>query len=242
MPASAIDEEVAFYIRKQVYQYLKVQLEPLDFDDDVEPVELTAPEVDSLFGHLHLATRDRAAARERLDAAVSASPESVDAHLGLALLAIEEDRSDVAVTELETAMAGGTDNPFASHLLASEILSTHPSELAADERAHVRSLLATTLNADPTHKDSARLYGFTSLFDDEQLNNGIQVVNRALGVHRGDSNLLLILAQLFTAKGQLEDGKSIFEALSKRQLDPSTAKFVRQQLAYIESKLKTETR
>ncbi len=105
--------------------------------------------------------------------------------------------------------------------------------MPAQDREQALALLATVVESSPDHTDAARLFGYLCLFAEARLEEGLDVVETALGKRRGNSNLLLILAQLFAKKGRVADAISIYEALLKRQLEPNTVAFIRRQLDFL---------
>jgi cytochrome c-type biogenesis protein CcmH/NrfG len=158
----------------------------------------------------------------------------------MGFLSVVENDSTSAASFLEKALSRGATNPMAHFYYARALLETHPngSEIPEPVRASALSALQKTLQADPTHAESARLFGFLRLFDGDP-QEGVDVVKKALDANGGNPYLLFVLGQLYGRQENYSAARAIYENLLSRKLSPELNADVRRQLDWVVAKAGT---
>ncbi len=239
MPVGEIEAAVSTYIRKNIYQYWKVELPPLETARELRFTAL-APEVaEARLGELLIAVGRLEEARARLSAAVEAAPDLPDAYEGLGFLSVMENDPEDALTFLERAVAKGATNPMAHYQYARILLDQNRGgEIPEPVRARALASLEKTLEADSSHADAARLFGFLRLFDGSA-QEGIDVVKKALEANPANPYLLFILGQLYGRQENYSAARAVYENLLSRKLDAPFVADVRRQLDWVVAKMGT---
>jgi tetratricopeptide (TPR) repeat protein len=238
-PLPEIEAAVALYIRKSISLYMKVPLAPLDMDRDFGTTVLSAPLVDAALGELLIAMGRLDDARTRLGAAAEADPDLAAAYEGLGFLSAIQGQSDEERSFLERAVTRSSVDPMVHFHYAQSLLAPYGGtvqEIPEEVRSTAKASLRRTLEVSPAHVDAARLYGFLCLFGDGELQEGVDVVGKALEAHRGNTYLLFILGQLYARQGNYGPAHTIFENLLKRKIGPELVAQVRHQLDWVVSK------
>jgi tetratricopeptide (TPR) repeat protein len=238
-PLAQIESAVDVYIRKSISLYMKIPLAPLDVERDFDTTVLSPGAADAQLGELLIAMGRFDDARTRLGAAAEAEPDGAAAYEGLGFLSSFEGNGDEARAFLEKAVAKGSDDPMVHMHYAQALLAPYTGsvkEIPDPIRTAAKSSLRRTLDASPTHVDAARLYGFLCLFAADDLQDGVDVVGKALEAHYGQTQLLFILGQLYARGGNYAAARTIFENLLARKISPELVAQVRMQLDWVVSK------
>jgi tetratricopeptide (TPR) repeat protein len=237
-----MDEAVSFYIRRRLYQYLKVALQPLDMEKDFALSVLPAAAAEVRLGELQVAVRRFDEARVRLEASVRAEPNLAEGHAGLGFLAWVSGEPKRAGQHFQQAIQKGSVDPMVHYhharVLLRDYLEGTQETIPDPVRDEALKSLARTLEASPEHADAARLYGFLCLFDRARLQQGVSVVESSLKAHPGHTTLLFILGQLYERGGAEAAARTIFQKLLERKLEPSLLSDVRRRLEAIESRVR----
>jgi tetratricopeptide (TPR) repeat protein len=233
MPVSEIEAAVSTYIRKSIYQYWKVELPPLEAGRKFQFTELPAEVAEARLGELLIAVGRRDEARARLSAAVEAAPDAPHAYEGLGVLSLVEGNQEQALSFLERAVARGSSSPVVHYQYANALLDQNRGkEIPEAVRATASTSLSRTLEADPSHPDAARLFGFLRLFDGST-QDGVAVVKKALETHPDNPYLWFVLGQLYAKQENYSASRAIYEDLLERKLDAAFVADVRRQLDWV---------
>jgi tetratricopeptide (TPR) repeat protein len=237
-PVSEIDAEVSTYIRKNIYQFWKVNLPPLETERSFLFTELSPEVADARLGRLLIGVRRYDDARARLSASVEAAPDLPDAYEALGLLARTEGKSEESLSFLERAVDRGSTDPGVHFYFASALLdaSSGSGEIPEPVRAKALASISKTLAADPSHADAARLFGFLCLFDGNH-QEGVGVVKKALDTNPGNPYLWFVLGQLYGKQENYSASRAIYEDLIARKLDPAFIAQIRRQLDWVVAKM-----
>ena len=221
MPVSEIEAAVSVYIRKNIYQYWKVELPPLGTERDVQFTELPADVAEARLGELLIAVGRFDDARARLSAAVEAAPDLPDAYEGLGFLSLVEGNTEEALSFLERAVAKGSSNPIVHYHYANFLLDQNAGgEIPEPVRARALASLSRTLEAYPSHSDAARLFGFLHLYGGSA-QDGVDAVRKAQVTNPENPYLWFILGQLYARQENYSAARAIYEDLLSKKLDPS---------------------
>lgn len=241
MPLGEIEAAVSIYIRKNLSLYWKIDLEPLEGKRAFQLEVLPRAAADARLGELLIAVGRFDEARARLEASVEAAPDLSDAYEGLGFLAGIQGDSKSALAFLEKAVSKGTESPMVHYHYARNLLDQYrgpASEIPEPVRVSALSSLQKTLEADASHADAARLFGFLRLFDGSA-QEGVDVVRKALDANPENPYLLFILGQLYARQENYSAARAVFEHLVSRKLDSGMNADVRRQLDWVVSKMGT---
>ncbi|HJS75056.1 MAG TPA: hypothetical protein VJ921_12270, partial [Vicinamibacteria bacterium] len=155
----------------------------------------------------------------------------------LGLLSLVEGKSEDGLSFLERAVDKGSSNPVVHYHYARALLDANPKagEIPEPVRAKASASLLKTLEADPSHAEAARLFGFLRLFDGSA-QEGVDVVKKALEGSPENFYLWFVLGQLYGRQENYSASRAIYEDLMTRKLDPGFVAEVRRQLDWVVAK------
>lgn len=243
MTLDAIDSDVALYIRKRIAQYIKVDLPPLELDDDFSITKFDGVAADAHLGQMFMAARYDAEAESSLSRSIEADPDQAIAYEAFAGLRERQDRTAESLALFERAIRNGSTNPFV-HLrygqLAVRSKGDDASAMTADVTAPIMESMRVVIRAAPELTEASRLFGFVSLFSTETLEEGESVVKRALEREPENASLEFILGQLYAKKGSYAAARVILKRILDRELAPAFTASVRRQFDFADAKVKYE--
>ncbi len=120
-----LDRDVAYYIRKSIALYLKVDLPSLEMDKDFRITKLDDVAAEAHEGQLFMAMRYYDEAETSLASSIEANPDQVTAYEAMANLRDRQGKSAEASSFLERAIRNGSTNPYVHLRHAQLFVSSH---------------------------------------------------------------------------------------------------------------------
>lgn len=227
-PIETFEKDFKAYIQSSKYVATAVSFEKkLEFDSQMQAAPLTEAEAQAYLGDLLLHTTRFNDAENYLQQALTLSPELSSAAASLGLLRVRQHRLGDAREYLARAVAGNSQNYLAHYYYALalsglsideyKIVDTYPPDVAAT----MRSELKKTIALKPEFAESYGLLGFVNVVRNEELDETIELLKRALNLARGNHRIVFVLAQLYLRKGRFADARELLEPIANKSPDPN---------------------
>jgi tetratricopeptide (TPR) repeat protein len=156
---------------------------------------------------------------EYLNQALKLDPNQPRALLAAGRLATMSGRPADAVPFLERAAAADPQNGYARYYYAEALMrqsqAEDPRSLTPEGIAKLRSNLNAAIKLEPSLTEAYRLYAYLSLLDRQQQPESIELLKRAILANPTNHELRFSLAQSYLGIGEIENAKTLFQALAK---------------------------
>src|SRR5712671_4181003 len=223
----AFEKDFKSYVQGAKYMATAVRFEKkLDFDSEMQSAPVTEGEAQAYLGDLLLHTRRYNDAESHLQQALTLSPELPMAEASFGMLRVRQGRLPDARQYLEKAVTGNSQNYLTHFYYAyalsglsfegSQIVNSYAPEDAAIMRAELRKAIALK----PDFPESYALLGFINVVRNEEVDETIALLKRALTMSRSNQRVLFMLAQLYMRKENFADARQLLEPLARNSPDP----------------------
>jgi tetratricopeptide (TPR) repeat protein len=175
---------------------------------------------------LLLHTRRYNDAESHLQQALALSPDLPMAEASFGMLRVRQGRLADARQYLEKAVAGNSQNYLAHFYYAyalsglsfegMQVVHSYSSEVAASMRAELRKVLA--LKSD--FAEAYAMLGFINVVRNEEIDETIALLKRALTMSRSNQRVIFMLAQLYMRKENFSEARQLLEPLARNSPDP----------------------
>jgi tetratricopeptide (TPR) repeat protein len=242
----AFEKDFKSYVQGGKYMATSVTFEKkLDFDAQMQSAPVTEGEAQAYLGDLLLHTRRFNDAESHLQQALTLNPQLSMAQASFGMLRVRQGRLADARQYLEKAVAGNSPNYLAHFYYAyalsglsfegSQIVNSYAPEDAAIMRAELRKAIALK----PDFPESYALLGFINVVRNEEVDETIALLKRALTMSRSNQRVFFMLAQLYMRKENFTEARQLLEPLARNSPNPE----LRQQAqALLEGIKRTEER
>jgi tetratricopeptide (TPR) repeat protein len=227
--AGKLDFELADYVRLADYPESAETFErPLDFDSQLQPRPLTEAEGLACLGDLLLRTERADEAEDYLRRALELDQGLAAARVSLGALRAKQGRLAEARDELQRAAAADPQNYLAHYHLAdalnragtgsdSDKISAQDFERQTDL---IRAELREAIEIAPSFLESYRLLASVEMERGDRPEEAADILRRASALAPRRLDLLLLLAQARSLKGEFEEARRIVEQVERRGGDP----------------------
>lgn len=148
------------------------------------------------------------------------------AEASFGMLRVRQGRLDDARQHLEKAVAANTQNYLAHFYYAyalsglsfegSQVINSYSPEMAATMRAELRKAIA--IKSD--FGEGYALLGFINIVGNEEIDETIELLKRALTMSRSNQRVLFMLAQLYMRKENFAEARQLLEPMARNSPDP----------------------
>src|SRR5882762_7642776 len=223
----AFEKDFRTYVQGAKYMATAVTFEKkLDFDSQMQSAPVTEGEAEAYLGDLLLHTRRLNDAESHLQQALTLSPELPMAEASFGMLRVRQGRLADARQFLEKAVAGNSQNYLAHFYYAyalsglsfegMQVVHSYSPEAAATMRAELRKAIALK----PDFAESYAMLGFINVVRNEEIDETIALLKRALTMSRSNQRVIFMLAQLYMRKENFADARQLVEPLARTSPDP----------------------
>lgn len=232
--------ELKDYIQRSSYRIQVVKFEKkLEFEAEMKTVPIAEAEALAYLGDLlyHLRRPDEATAKLKEALSLDASLPMANASLGMVLL--EQKRISEAKEHLRRAVAESSSNYLAhyyhAYALSRESMTEgQPVYGFPDEAVRtMRAELHKAIELKPDFPESYHLLAFVNLVTNEQIDESIAMIKRAVALSPGSEEFLFVLAQLYMRKENFVEAVKVIRPLAATGADPNIRAGARAFLASI---------
>jgi tetratricopeptide (TPR) repeat protein len=223
----AFEKDFKSYVQGAKYMATAVRFEKkLDFESEMQSAPVTEGEAQAYLGDLLLHTRRYNDAESHLQQALALSPDLPMAEASFGMLRVRQGRLADARQYLEKAVAGNSQNYLAHFYYAyalsglsfegMQVVHSYSSEVASSMRAELRKVLA--LKSD--FAEAYAMLGFINVVRNEEIDETIALLKRALTMSRSNQRVIFMLAQLYMRKENFSEARQLLEPLARNSPDP----------------------
>lgn len=198
----------------------------LEFDSEMQAAPVSEAEAQAYLGDLLLHTHRLSDAEARLQQAIAMEPGLAMAHASLGMLRMHQGRFDQARQSLERAVAANAPNYLVHYYYALALSQLAPGEqrlitsYPPDDVTKMRAELKRAIELNPDFPESYHLLAFVNLVTNEQIDESIAMLKKALSVSPGKQEYSFVLAQLYMHKRDFKAAREILEPLARNGSDP----------------------
>jgi tetratricopeptide (TPR) repeat protein len=219
----AMEKELSDYVRRTSFPVQRASLGRTGYGA-TEVQALSEAEADCYLGDLLLHLGREADAEKYFVQALSLDPNLVAAHAALGMLRVRQGRIAEAGRHLQRA-ASQSDNHLV-HFYYAYVLSRQGMDnegrvetYSAETIRLMRLHLNTSIKLNPNFPESYHLLAFVNLVANEQLEQSIDLVKRAMALQPQRQDFKLVLAQIYLKQGNEEAARRILESLARQSDD-----------------------
>ncbi len=211
------------------------------FDSEMTVEPLSEAGANAYLGDLLYHSNQYVDAEVYLQKSISLDPNESLANNTLGLVRLNERKFDEARKHLEKAIAGNRRNHYAyynyAYVLSRESVDEfgrvtgYPPETAKI----MRKSLIEAININPNFTESYRLLAFINLVNNEELDQAINYLNKALSIQPGNLEYSLTIAQIYLQQEKFDEAEKIGLKLSRSAVDEKTRAEVQGLLSSVQS-------
>lgn len=222
-----MEKELKKYVSQNSYKYqIFTFKEKLVFDNQMQVSTMSEAETNAYLGDLLAHTRRGDDAEPYLKKTLELDPNSSMANNSMGMVKMRQRKFDEAKSYLEKAISGDSKNHLAYYnyafLLSREghdefgFVSSFPKEKAVQ----MREALSKSIAINPAYTESYELLAFVNLVNNEQLDESVQLLKKALKYQPGDQQIILRIAEILSRQEKFDDAKYLAEKISNSTSEP----------------------
>ncbi len=199
----------------------------LVFEGEMTTVPLSEAEANAYLGDLLYHTHEFENAETYLQKAIALDANSSLANTSLGLVKMRQRKFDEAKKYLEKAIAGDQKNHFAyynyAYILSREGMDEfgYVSKYPPEAMKKMRDSLQKAIAINPNFTESYHLLGFINLVNNENLDESLVFLKKALQLQPGNQEYAFIIAQIYMRQEKYAEAKELAEKLAKTADEPS---------------------
>ena len=224
---ASMEKELREYVRKNSYTVLFYKAEKkMVYDDVLKSQPMTEARAKAHLGDL-LYHADRLPESEKhLTESLAAEPDSVMANTAFGLVKMRQNKFDEAKKYIEKAVATDSKNHLAfyqyAYILSREGMdeSNFISGYSNETYEKMRASLQKSMTLKPDFPENYRLLAFINMVRNENLDEAILAMKKALEYAPGNQSYQLNLADLYVRQNEFDKAFSIIENVAKTADEP----------------------
>ncbi|MEP6849841.1 MAG: tetratricopeptide repeat protein [Acidobacteriota bacterium] len=227
MTLADMEKVLRKYVEQSSYQYTNISFKnKLTFDGEMQATPLDEAGSNAYLGDLLYHVNRADDAESYLTTAVKLQPNMSMANTTLGMVKVRQRKFDDAKTYLAKAMAGDQKNHMAyyqyAYLLSREgrdefgYVRSFPPETAAK----MRDALKRSIALKPDFAESYELFAFVNLVNDEQLDESIAMLKKALQYQPGNQKYAMRIAEILAHQAKYDDASALATKLASTTDDP----------------------
>jgi tetratricopeptide (TPR) repeat protein len=215
-----MESELREYVKQDRHRMMQRTFErKLNPDNELQTKRITDAEANAYLGDL-LLHGNRAEAEGYLLKALELDPKLAMAHASLGMLRFRQGRQQEARESLERAVAANSQN-YLIHYYYAYVLGKPPKDdiqanyaYPAKLAALIRSELKKAIALRPDFPESYNLLAFINLVTNTDLDESIEMLNRALASSPGRVDFMYMLGQLYMNKDKYQTARPLLETVA----------------------------
>ncbi len=223
------EKEFKAYIASRTYMGTAITFDDkLDFDTEMQSAPLTEAEAQAYLGDLLLHTHRLSEAEARLQQALALNPDLPMAQASLGVLRTYQGKTEEARQYLQKAAAANSQNYLIHFYYALalggmkmsgfQMMTDFPATTAESMRAELKK----AIELKPDFPESYALLALVNIVRDEQVDESIDLLKRALTVSRANQQVLFLLAQLYMRKQDYAAARQLLQPIASNSPDQET--------------------
>lgn len=227
MSYAQMEKELRKYVEQNSYKYSITTLKnKLNFDADMQTTPLSEADSNAYLGDLLYHTNRADDAEAYLQKAVQLKPDSSMANTSFGMVKIRQRKFDEAKKYLEKAISEDQKNHLAFYNYAFLLSREDRDEFGYvrsfdDEKAaKMRELLKKAIAINPTFTESYELYAFVGMVNNENLDEAVAFMRKALNVQPGNQRYALRLAEIYIRQDKFKEATAIADKIAKTADEP----------------------
>ncbi len=221
VPYETMEKDLRNYVKQDRYNIVKGHFErKIELDTTTEATTLTEAEAQAYLGDLLLHS-NRKDAYTYLEKALKLDPNLAMAHASLGMLYFREGKVKEAHESLERAVAANSQNYLAHYYYAFTLSHAGPDEkpslggYSPEVAAKIREHLQKAITLRPDFPESYNLLAYVSLVTGQGIDESITQLKQVMKSSPGRHNLIYMLGQLYTRKGDYKAARELLEQVVK---------------------------
>lgn len=239
MSVEQMENELYEYLRKTSFIALLLTFKnKLVFDTEITSKPITEADSQAYLGDLLAHTNSPFADKYFLKA-IELEPNHAMAQVSLGMFYARQERLTEAKKFLEKAIATDSKNYLAYYYYAKaisfeKIIGGYVQKpFSPDELKTMRGALKKAIDLSPTFPDSYRFLAFINLNAQEEIDESIELLKRALTFSPGKQELNFMLAQCYMAKQDFKLAKELAEPIARSAPNENIKTHAQMMLDYI---------
>ena len=227
MDFRTLENELKQYVKQSSYRISVATFEKkLEFDAEMQSTPISEAEGQAYLGDLLYHIRRYDTAVVKLREALALDPNLSMAHASLGMAYMEQKKFDDAKVHLGKALEGDSKNYLAHYYHALVLSREHMDEYDRvdnypEETAKVmRTRLNRAIELNPDFAESYKLLAFINLVADENLDESLTLINKAIALSPGSEEYIFILAQIYLRQRNFVAARNSVERLAASASDP----------------------
>jgi len=227
MTYAQMEKELKKYVEQNTYKYSLVSFKnKLIFDSEMQSTPMSEAASNTYLGDLLYHTNRADDAEPYLQKAVALEPASSMANTTLGMVKMHQRKYDEAKKYLEKAVFGGQNNHLAlyryAYLLSRENRDEfgYVASFPAEKSAKMRELLKKAIAINPSFTESYELLAFVNLVNNEQLDEAVGYLQKALKYQPGNQTYAVRIAEIYLRQQKFAEAALIAEKIAKTADEP----------------------
>ncbi|MGI8638921.1 MAG: tetratricopeptide repeat protein [Pyrinomonadaceae bacterium] len=227
MSYAQMEKELNKYVGQNSYKYSVITFKnKLVFDAEMQVSPLSEAESNAYLGDLLYHTNRAADAEPYLQQAVALKPDSSMANTTFGMVKLRQRKYDEAKNYLEKAISEDQKNHLAfynyAYLLSREERDEfgYVASFPAEKTAKMRELLKRAIAINPNFTESYELLAFVSLVNNEQLDEAVGYLQKALKYQPGNQRYALRIAEIYLRQNKFAEAGTIADKIAKTADEP----------------------
>lgn len=223
MSFETMEKELKEYIKRDRYPIISGHFErKLGSETGMQATPITEAQAQAYLGDLLLHS-NRAEAEGYLQKALALDPHLAMAHASLGMLRVREGKDAEARKSLERAVAANSQNYLIHYYYAYALSRAGNTQIVAgfapETLAKMREELKKAIELRPDFPESYSLLAFVNLMGGTQLDESIEMLQKALATSPGRNDMVFMLAQLYMAKREYKTARQLAEKVTGPNID-----------------------
>jgi len=227
MTYAQMEKELKKYVEQNTYKYSLVSFKnKLVFDSEMQSTPMSEAESNTYLGDLLYHTNRADDAEPYLQKALALEPASSMANTTYGMVRMHQKKYAEAKNHLEKAVSGGQKNHLAfyqyAYLLSREDRDEfgYVASFPADKSAKLRELLKKAITINPSFTESYELLAFVNLVNNEQLDEAVAYLQKALKYQPGNQRYAVRIAEIYLRQEKFVEAGAIAEKIAKTADEP----------------------
>ncbi|MBA2737443.1 MAG: tetratricopeptide repeat protein [Pyrinomonadaceae bacterium] len=224
-----MEKDLKKYVEQNTYKYSMITFKnKLLFETEMQTSPLPEADSNAYLGDLLYHTNRADDAETYLQKAVTLKPDSSMANTTFGMVKIRQRKYDEAKTYLEKAISEDQKNHLAFYRYAYLLSRENRDEFgfvaaySKETTTKMRDLLKKAIAINPGFTESYELLAFIGLVNNEQLEEAVLYLKKALKYQPGNQRYAMRIAEIYLRQDKYAEAGAIAEKIAKTADDPET--------------------